>query len=139
VTLIRTTTEENSRIGEEIGRKVAASTGPATIMLPLEGVSATDAAGQDFDNSNVRRALFDAVRQHHEHTELVELQHHFDDPEFTESAARGLLQLRSKMSVKTVGTVLRSAEWVADRAKHPPRQLLFRRSSAFIAGMPQSQ
>jgi uncharacterized protein (UPF0261 family) len=93
VTLMRTTAEENARIGQEIGRKVAASRGPATIMLPLKGVSAIDAAGQAFDDPDARRALFDAIRRTHEHTELVELQHHINDPEFAESAARQLLQL----------------------------------------------
>jgi uncharacterized protein (UPF0261 family) len=93
LTLMRTTVEENSRIGQEIGRKVAASTGPAAIMLPLQGVSAIDADGQAFDDPVARRALFDGVRQSHGSAELVELDLHINDAQFAESAARQLLQL----------------------------------------------
>ncbi len=91
VTLMRTTAEENARIGEEIGRKVAASTGPVAIVLPLKGVSAIDVDGQAFDDPDARRALFDAIRQSHEHTELIEVDHHINDPEFAEAAARRLI------------------------------------------------
>jgi len=93
VTLMRTTVEENSRIGQEIGRKVAASTGPAAIMLPLKGVSAIDAAGQAFDDPAARSALFDAIRDSRGRIELVELDHHINDAEFAEAASRRLLQL----------------------------------------------
>jgi uncharacterized protein (UPF0261 family) len=93
VTLMRTTVEENARIGEDIGRKLAAATGPAVIMLPLNGVSAIDAEGQAFDEPDARNALFEAIRSSHEHTELIELEHHINDLEFAESAARRLLQL----------------------------------------------
>jgi uncharacterized protein (UPF0261 family) len=75
VTLMRTTAEENVRIGQEIGRKVAATDGPAAITLPLKGVSAIDAQGQAFDDPTAREALFDAIRQYHDHVELVELDH----------------------------------------------------------------
>jgi uncharacterized protein (UPF0261 family) len=93
VTLMRTTPEENARIGEEIGRKLAASTGPAAIVLPLKGVSAIDAAGQAFDDPAARQSLFDAIRQTHGRTELIEVDHHINDPKFAESAACRLLQM----------------------------------------------
>jgi hypothetical protein len=75
VTLMRTTAGENARIGEEIGRKVAASTGPATIMLPQKGVSAIDAAGEAFDDPDARAALFDAIRQNRCDVELLAAPH----------------------------------------------------------------
>jgi uncharacterized protein (UPF0261 family) len=93
VTLMGTTAEENSRIGEDIGRKVAASTGPATMMLPLRGVSAIDAEGQAFDDPDARAALFDAIRQNCCDAELVEMPHHINDVEFAESAARRLIEI----------------------------------------------
>ena len=65
VTLMRTTAEENAELGDEIGRKVAAATGPAAILLPLRGVSAIDREGQPFDDprrgSPVRRASGDSA------------------------------------------------------------------------------
>ena len=97
VTLMRTTAEENARLGAEIGRKVAASTGPAALMLPLAGVSAIDIAGGPFDDPAARAALFDAIRAHHGSVELVELDCHINNPRFAEAAAAKLIEL---MSVK---------------------------------------
>jgi uncharacterized protein (UPF0261 family) len=61
---MRTTVDENRQLGQEIARKVAASRGPAALLLPLQGVSAIDRAGQPFDDPVARRALFESVRAH---------------------------------------------------------------------------
>jgi uncharacterized protein (UPF0261 family) len=95
VTLMRTTIEENRHLGEEIGRKVAQSTGPAAILLPRGGVSAIDRAGQPFDDPVARGALFDALRSSARGVEIVELDAHINDAEFATSAAQKLLQLIS--------------------------------------------
>ena len=65
VTLMRTTPEENAKLGQEIGRKVAAAKGPAAIMIPLKGVSAIDADGKSFGDPAARAALYDAIRASH--------------------------------------------------------------------------
>lgn len=65
VTLMRTTVEENRNLGEEIGRKAAAATGPTSIILPLRGVSAIDQAGKAFDDSVATAAFCDGVRSTH--------------------------------------------------------------------------
>jgi uncharacterized protein (UPF0261 family) len=93
ITLMRTTPEENAKLGEEIGRKLQAATGPVSILLPLQGVSAIDRAGQPFDDPAARQALFGAIRQHHGPVELIELDNHINDPSFAESAARRLLAM----------------------------------------------
>jgi uncharacterized protein (UPF0261 family) len=93
VTLMRTTPEENSRLGEEIARKVRAARGPAAIVLPLRGVSAIDKPGQPFDDPAAREALFSAIRAHHAGAELIELDLHINDPAFAEAAANWLLRL----------------------------------------------
>lgn len=93
VTLMRTTSEENARIGADLGRKVAAAKGPRAILLPARGVSAIDAAGQPFDDPEARRALFDAIRGHAKGVEIVELDRHLNDPEFADAATRKLLDL----------------------------------------------
>jgi uncharacterized protein (UPF0261 family) len=92
VTLMRTTPDENRRLGEEIGNKVNASQGPAAILLPLLGVSAIDREGQSFDDPQARRQLFDGVRRTHGDVELIELDAHINDPSFAEAAAKKLLQ-----------------------------------------------
>ena len=93
VTLMRTTPEENIRIGETIGRKLAAATGPVAIYLPRRGVSRLDDSGQPFDNPVAREALFGAIRTYAHAVEIIELDQHINDAAFAEAAARKLIQL----------------------------------------------
>jgi uncharacterized protein (UPF0261 family) len=93
VTLMRTTIDENRRLGEEIGRKAAAATGPTAIIVPRLGVSAIDGKGQPFDDPTARDALFDAIRATHGAVELVEVDMHINDVAFAEAAAKKLLGL----------------------------------------------
>lgn len=94
VTLMRTTSEENSALGAGLARKLAAARpGTAEIWFPLRGVSALDAPGQPFDDPAARRALLEAVRAHAGPTPVVELDHHVNDPPFAEAVARRLVEL----------------------------------------------
>lgn len=93
VTLMRTTVEENTRLGEEIGRKVAASRGPAAILFPLRGVSAIDREGQPFDDPPARQALWQALQAHCGGVPCQAIDCHINDPEFAQTAAATLLQL----------------------------------------------
>jgi uncharacterized protein (UPF0261 family) len=93
VTLMRTTVEENERIGADIGRKAAAARGPTVIMLPEQGVSAIDRAGQPFDDPAARAALFEAIRHNAGATEIISLDRHINDPEFAEAAATRLITI----------------------------------------------
>jgi uncharacterized protein (UPF0261 family) len=93
VTLMRTTPEENTHIGADLGRKLAAATGPAEIFLPKHGVSAIDRAGQPFDDPAARVALFNAVRQNCRQIPVTELDAHINDPDFAEAMAERLLEM----------------------------------------------
>jgi len=93
VTLMRTTPEENLRIGIDIARKLSAATGPVSVLLPARGVSAIDREGQPFDDPVARRALHDAIRSGLRGVEVTELDLHINDPEFADAAARRLLAL----------------------------------------------
>jgi len=95
VTLMRTTPDENTRLGAEICRKLSASTGPVAIVLPLRGVSAIDKTGQPFDDPAARSALFNAIRENRETLELIELDQHINDAAFAEAAVKRLLQMLS--------------------------------------------
>ena len=90
---MRTTDEENVQLGKQIGERVAASTGPAALLLPLKGVSAIDQEGQPFDDPVARKALFDGVRQSHGEVPLEELDLHINDNAFAEAAANRLIEL----------------------------------------------
>jgi len=93
VTLMRTTVEENRALGEEIGRKAAAATGPTVVLLPKRGVSAIDVAGKPFDNAAARDALFAAIRATCGSVEVIELDCHINDPGFAAICAERLLRL----------------------------------------------
>jgi uncharacterized protein (UPF0261 family) len=85
VTLMRTTAEENAKLGEIIARKANAANGPVTILLPLKGVSAIDTEGKPFHDSEADAALFNAIRKHAK-VKVVELDNNINDPEFADRA-----------------------------------------------------
>jgi uncharacterized protein (UPF0261 family) len=94
VTLMRTTPEENDRIGKEIAEKASAAKGPTAILLPLKGVSAIDAEGKPFWWPEADAALFQSVRNWvAPGVEVVELDLHINDPAFAAAAAERLLRM----------------------------------------------
>jgi uncharacterized protein (UPF0261 family) len=94
VTLMRTTPEENDRLGKEIAEKASAARGPTTVLVPLRGVSAIDREGQPFWWPEADAALFQSLRNWlGPQVRLVELDLHINDPEFARTAAEMLLEL----------------------------------------------
>ena len=93
VTLMRTTIEENHKIGAAIGARVAKSIGQSALLLPLRGVSAIDQEGKPFHSPDARAALFEAVRQNCGSVPCIELDLHINDPEFAAISANKLLEL----------------------------------------------
>jgi uncharacterized protein (UPF0261 family) len=94
VTLMRTTPEENSRLGHEIAEKANAALGPTAIALPLEGISAIDAVDQPFFWPEADAALFNSIRKHvRPNVRLIEIDAHINDPLFAQTAADALLKM----------------------------------------------
>lgn len=96
VTLMRTTPEENDRIGKEIAEKACAAKGPTCILLPLRGVSAIDADGKPFWWPEADQALFQSIRNWVYGVEVVELDLHINDPAFAAAAAGKLQEMMKK-------------------------------------------
>jgi uncharacterized protein (UPF0261 family) len=92
---VRTSVEESVRLGEILAKKVNAANGPVRLILPLKGISALDRDGQPFNDPFARRALFDSIQANLDlgKVELVELDHHINDPAFGEALAKGLLAM----------------------------------------------
>ena len=61
VTLMRTTPEENARIGRFIAEKLNRMEGPVRFLIPEGGVSGLDAPGKPFWDPAADKALFDAI------------------------------------------------------------------------------
>jgi uncharacterized protein (UPF0261 family) len=100
VTLMRTTPEENDRLGKEIAHKASAAKGPTAVLVPLKGVSAIDAEGKPFWWPDADRALFDSLRLWMSpHVKLVELDLHINDLKFAQIAASTLLQMVGKPAI----------------------------------------
>jgi uncharacterized protein (UPF0261 family) len=101
VTLMRTTPEENDRLGKEIAQKASAAQGPTAVLVPLRGVSAIDRAGQPFWWPEADEALFQSLRNWMSpHVKLLELDMHINDPEFAAAAVTTL----SDMLKEAVGS-----------------------------------
>ena len=97
VTLMRTTKEENIRLGEVIAEKLNAAKSPTALMLPLRGVSAIDGEGQPFNDPEADKALFDTLRANiGSNVELIELDSNVNDDAFALTAAKKLLELMSR-------------------------------------------
>ncbi|AGN02284.1 hypothetical protein L593_11705 [Salinarchaeum sp. Harcht-Bsk1] len=86
VTLMRTTVEENVELGEIIAGKLNDATGPTALVLPLQGVSAIDAVGEDFYDAEADGALFDTLRSEvaENGVELIEADAHVNDEAFAQ-------------------------------------------------------
>jgi uncharacterized protein (UPF0261 family) len=98
VTLMRTTAEENAKIGAFIVERVNRVAGPVRFLLPLKGVSAIDAPGQPFHDPKADAALFAAIRngwQKARNRKLIELDLHINDPAFAAAAVKAFKEITS--------------------------------------------
>ena len=93
VTLMRTSVSECRQLGEEVGRKVVMSNGPAEVLFPGQGVSAIDAEGQAFEDQEARMALLEGLKSTCGAERMEVMDAHINDPEFAQAAAQSLLSL----------------------------------------------
>lgn len=95
VTLMRTTADENRRLGEIIAGKLNQAEGPTVLMLPLQGVSMLDVEGEPFHGIEEDRVLFDTLRHNIDRNkvELIEVDTDINDQAFAIEAAKKLVKL----------------------------------------------
>ncbi len=95
VTLMRTTVQENVKVGQMLVEKLNMAAGKTTLLLPLKGVSAIDANGQPFYGPEEDSALFETLRDgiNRDVVELIELNNNINDQVFAEAAAQKLIDL----------------------------------------------
>jgi uncharacterized protein (UPF0261 family) len=93
VTLMRTTPEENAKLGLILAQKLNASDGPVSVLIPRKAISVISAAGQQFHDPAADSALFDAIKNNlRKDIELIEIDAEINAPEFAEACARTLLK-----------------------------------------------
>ena len=98
VTLMRTTAEENARMGQWIGAKLNRCEGPVRFLIPEKGVSGIDAPSQPFHDPAADGALFkalaDTIRQT-DRRRVIRLPHHINDPAFAAALVANFLEIAS--------------------------------------------
>jgi uncharacterized protein (UPF0261 family) len=85
VTLMRTTPEENEKMGRWIGGRLNQMDGPVRFFLPEGGVSALDAPGQPFWDPEADAVLFRELERTVRQTgnrQLIRIKRNINDPEF---------------------------------------------------------
>jgi uncharacterized protein (UPF0261 family) len=93
-TLMRTTPEENAKLGEIVAAKLNRATGPTRLVMPLRGVSAIDREGQPFHDAAADAAFLRSLRAAlSPEIALTELDAHINDPAFADECVRQLLSL----------------------------------------------
>ena len=96
VTLMRTTPEENRRIGIWIGERLNRMDAPVRFLLPEGGVSALDAPGAAFHDPAANAALFTALEETVRQTasrRLIRVPAHINDPVFATALTRAFREL----------------------------------------------
>jgi uncharacterized protein (UPF0261 family) len=100
VTLMRTTPAECAELGRIVAEKANLSTGPVTLLLPLQGNSVISQSGGPFHDPEADTALFGAIKAHlRDGIPVVELDCTINDPAFADACANALLrQLKAAAS-----------------------------------------
>jgi uncharacterized protein (UPF0261 family)/ABC-type branched-subunit amino acid transport system ATPase component len=101
VTLMRTTPEENDRMGRWIGERLNQMDGPVRFFLPEGGVSALDAQGQPFWDPEADAALFKALERTVRQTgnrQLIRVKRNINDPEFASTIVGAFRPLLGRAS-----------------------------------------
>ncbi len=94
VTLMRTTVEENKKLGEIISEKLNSAKGSTALIVPLRGVSMIDVEGQPFYGPEEDKILFDTIRKNIDKNkvELIEIDLDINDKEFAVTATKKLVE-----------------------------------------------
>jgi uncharacterized protein (UPF0261 family)/ABC-type branched-subunit amino acid transport system ATPase component len=101
VTLMRTTPEENDRMGRWIGERLNQMDGVVRFFLPEGGVSALDAQRQPFWDPEADAALFKALERTVRQTgnrQLIRVKHNINDPEFASTIVGAFRPLLGRAS-----------------------------------------
>jgi uncharacterized protein (UPF0261 family) len=102
VTLLRTSVEENRRIGAMLAETANCCAGPVAVLLPMKGVSMLDSPGNPFWDPDADGACFEALRRElRPGIPLLEIDANINDPEFADRAAQQLLSMLDRQTMKS--------------------------------------
>jgi uncharacterized protein (UPF0261 family) len=94
ITLMRTTAEENARLGEIFADKLNTATAPVQVFIPLKGWSEIDLEGKPFHLPQAIDAFRDSLKRClREDIPVIEMDTDINDPAFATAAVEALLQM----------------------------------------------
>jgi uncharacterized protein (UPF0261 family) len=97
ITLMRTTPEENARMGEIFAEKLNKAKGPVAVLIPMGGFSEVDFPGKPFWWPEANQAFVDALKNNLRSDISLEISDKdVNDPEFSGRVAQKLLELLKK-------------------------------------------
>lgn len=88
VTLVRTTPEENHRLGRTVAERLGTPGAATSVLVPMKGVSQLDIEGGPFHDPGSVEAFAEGVASglpSHSPVSLVRMDHHINDREFAEA------------------------------------------------------
>jgi len=97
VTLMRTTPEENAKLGQIMAQRLNQSKGPTAVFFPLKGLSQLDSPGGEFWWPEADMALLKTLKQNlRKDIPLIEVDANINDPEFAKAATDKMLEFLAK-------------------------------------------
>lgn len=94
VTLMRTTPQENQRMGAIFAEKLNSATAPVAVLIPLKGYSQLDLEGQPFYWPEANQAFIEALKRDlRQDVPVTELDYDINAPEFSSRVAETLLAM----------------------------------------------
>lgn len=91
VTLVRTTPEENHRMGRTVAERLGTPAAKTAVLVPTKGVSGLDVEGGPFHDPEAVEAFVDGVQTRlSPSVSVVKVDHHINDREFAEALVEAL-------------------------------------------------
>ncbi|KAI3785307.1 hypothetical protein L1987_44423 [Smallanthus sonchifolius] len=104
VSLMRTTVEENKKFAAFIARKLNKSSSKIRVCLPEIGVSALDAPGKPFYDTNATGTLIEELKRLIEITDdrkVKVYQYHINDTEFAKALVDSFLEIHKRPNISS--------------------------------------
>ena len=97
VTLMRTTVEENIKIGNKIAEKLNKADTNTALVIPVKGISAIDKDGEIFYDEKATQALINTIKENlNSNITIHELDYHINDKTFSNEVSRILINAIEK-------------------------------------------
>ena len=97
MTLMRTTVEENIKIGHKIAEKLNKADTNTALVIPVKGISAIDKDGEIFYDEKATQALINTIKENlNSNITIHELDYHINDKTFSNEVSRILINAIEK-------------------------------------------